>query len=125
MDKNTVIGTLLLILVIFGYYSIYPPDTTNTESKQESSRQENIIIKNENEIKNNVDKVIDLKKDTIEEKFFVIENNLIKLNISNHGGYVNSVEVKNFQTHEKSPLILFDKDSSFFRTSKFIIFLYL
>lgn len=43
-----------------------------------------------------------------EEKFYTLENNLIKLTISNKGGRLYSVELKDFQTHDSLPLLLFD-----------------
>jgi YidC/Oxa1 family membrane protein insertase len=49
-----------------------------------------------------------------EEKEYVIENEKIKVSISNKGGRVSSVELKGFHTYDSLPLILFHKDSSEF-----------
>ncbi|MCO6499272.1 MAG: membrane protein insertase YidC [Vicingus serpentipes] len=49
-----------------------------------------------------------------EEKTYTIENELIKVAISNKGGRVSSVELKNFHTYDSLPLILFKEDSSRF-----------
>ena len=122
MDKNTIIGFLLLSLVIFGYYSIYPPQNPQTNLEDEIIQQENIIndkIIDQKENINNKNEIIELTQDTIDEKIYSIENNLKKLNISNDGGYINSLEIKKFKTYDQKKLILFDKDSSYFNIKLF------
>lgn len=49
-----------------------------------------------------------------EEKFFVIENDLLRLKISSKGGYVYSAQLKEFQTHDTLPLLLYRGDSTVF-----------
>jgi len=49
-----------------------------------------------------------------EKKHFVIENDKMKMTISNQGGRITSIELKDFQTYKKTPLILFNEDSSRF-----------
>lgn len=49
-----------------------------------------------------------------EEKTYFIENELIKITISNKGGRVSSVELKNYHTYDSLPLLLFKEDSSRF-----------
>lgn len=49
-----------------------------------------------------------------EAKNFILENEKIKVTISNKGGRVSSVELKNFHTYDSLPLILFNEDSSRF-----------
>ncbi|KAF0237112.1 MAG: preprotein translocase subunit [Prolixibacteraceae bacterium] len=43
-----------------------------------------------------------------EEQFYTLENNLMKITFTNKGGRIYSVELKNYQTHDSLPLILFD-----------------
>jgi len=54
------------------------------------------------------------KASTGVEKDHVIENELIKVTISNKGGRVSTVELKKFNTYDSLPLILFNSDSSRF-----------
>lgn len=49
-----------------------------------------------------------------EEKYYIIENELVELKIAAKGGYVYSARLKEFQTHDSLPLILFDGDSTLF-----------
>ena len=41
-----------------------------------------------------------------------ITNDVLKLNFSNKGGYLNSVELKNFKTHDQQPLYLVKDDNA-------------
>ena len=49
-----------------------------------------------------------------EEKFYTLENELLKLVVSSKGGRVYSAELKKFKAQEGKPLYLFDKDESSF-----------
>ncbi len=49
-----------------------------------------------------------------EQKFYTLENDLLKLKISAQGGRIWSVQLKNYQTFDTLPLILFKGDSSEF-----------
>jgi len=53
-------------------------------------------------------------------KFITIENELVKITLSTKGGRVFSVQLKNFQTYDSLPLILFHGDSSTLDLSFFI-----
>ncbi|MFW6249395.1 MAG: YidC/Oxa1 family insertase periplasmic-domain containing protein, partial [Bacteroidota bacterium] len=45
---------------------------------------------------------------------YIMENNLIRAEITNKGGRIYSVELKNYQTYDSSKLVLFDGDSNRF-----------
>ena len=49
-----------------------------------------------------------------EQEFYTLENNLMKITFTNKGGRIYSVELKNYQTHDSLPLILFDGDETLF-----------
>ncbi len=49
-----------------------------------------------------------------EEKLITLENNLMKVSISTKGGKIRSVELKNYQTHDSLPLVLFDGPNNSF-----------
>lgn len=49
-----------------------------------------------------------------EQQSFVLENEKIKVTISNKGGRVSTVELKEFHTYDSLPLVLFNEDSSRF-----------
>ena len=54
-----------------------------------------------------------------EEEFYTIENELIKITISNKGGKIHTVELKNYQTYDSLPLYLFKGDSTTFNVTFF------
>ena len=49
-----------------------------------------------------------------EEKFYTIENDLLKLKISSNGGRIWSVQLKDYQTFDSLPLVLYKGDSTMF-----------
>ncbi|MDB4533285.1 membrane protein insertase YidC [Vicingaceae bacterium] len=49
-----------------------------------------------------------------EKKEFVLENENVKISLSNKGGRVSTVQLKEFQTYDSLPLFLFHEDSSRF-----------
>jgi len=49
-----------------------------------------------------------------ENKFYTLENDLLKLKISARGGRIWSVQLKNYQTYDSLPLVLFKGDSTEF-----------
>ncbi|HOW31634.1 MAG TPA: membrane protein insertase YidC [Bacteroidales bacterium] len=49
-----------------------------------------------------------------ENKFYTIENEVLKLKISSRGGRIWSAELKNYKTHDSLPLVLFQGDSNRF-----------
>jgi YidC/Oxa1 family membrane protein insertase len=143
MDRNTIIGVALIfsILIGFSYYN-RPSDeqiaaAKRTQDSIEMVRVEkekaDFIAKQEEEAKASV--VATVSSDSIvsqedqarkekfgvfanastgKEKFYTIENNLIKVTFSNKGGRIYSVELKNYKTYEQKPLILFEGNTSKF-----------
>ncbi len=49
-----------------------------------------------------------------DEKFYTLESDLLKLKISAHGGRIWSVQLKDYQTFDSLPLVLYKGDSSVF-----------
>ncbi len=58
---------------------------------------------------------------TGENSFINLENDKVKIALSTLGGRVYSAEIKNYQTHDSLPLILFDGDSTEFGLRFFTI----
>ncbi|HUW92976.1 MAG TPA: membrane protein insertase YidC [Bacteroidales bacterium] len=53
-------------------------------------------------------------KVTGENKFYTIENSKVKLTVSSKGGRIYSAVLKDYQTHDSLPVILFNGDSTVF-----------
>ena len=143
-DKNSIIGLVLIgaILLIFSIFNKPTEEelkekkenTVQTDKKQEAETtiSEPIIDSSALVVKNNIDSINNPSQDSIkdleklvkygafssatngEEKDYVIENERVKVTISNKGGRISSVQLKEFHTYDSLPLFLFHKDSSRF-----------
>ncbi len=54
-----------------------------------------------------------------DEDTYTLENDLIKIEISNKGGYIKTVNLKEYQTYDSLPLVLFDSETTRFGFSFF------
>jgi len=54
-----------------------------------------------------------------DEDIYTLENDLVKIEISNKGGYIKTVDLKEYQTYDSLPLILFDSETTRFGLSFF------
>ena len=139
MDKNTVIGFLLIAGIVIGFTWLNKPSKEQLE-RQKRYNDSIALVQQQQAAQAKTDsaKAV-LAKDTLthsndtaklaqqadafgafsasafgEEKFYEIESEYLKLKISNKGGRIYSVNLKNYKTHDSLPLILFDKDESAF-----------
>lgn len=138
MDKNTIIGILLIvgILIIFGVLNKPSEEQEAMQRRHDSlvelQKQQMEEQKIAEMIRDSLERVKTVIPDTIQKqelknqygsfassatgdlKLYTIENDLILLNISNKGGRPYSVELKNYKTYDGKPVILFNGDSSIF-----------
>jgi YidC/Oxa1 family membrane protein insertase len=140
MDKKSIIGIVIIGVILLFFYKINQPSEEQIQKakiRRDSLEQVNKkLIENNKQLeeKNTQERVSDVNKsqnknssedlkglygdfanaadDTL--KFITLENDLIKLKISNKGGRLYSAELKNFNTYQEKPLILFDGDSTVF-----------
>jgi len=133
MDKNTFTG-LFLIMIIMGV-SIFLMKPSQTDLKKEAlkahadsiqrgqmSQKGNTQAKVADTIKTQTNKPVDsasLKGPFGAaivgiEKLVTLENKDIRVQLTTRGGKVTTVELKNFKTFDKKPLILFEGDHSHF-----------
>ncbi|HEV2830804.1 MAG TPA: membrane protein insertase YidC, partial [Hanamia sp.] len=121
MDRNTVIGFVLLALLFFGYF-YYTRQGQLVLEKQKQHIQDSL-----NKIKPRTDtslltaKASDsslAKKDSLvsgiqqdttgKEQLVTLENKLVKITFTNKGGQPKKVELKNFKTFDGDPLMIDD-----------------
>ncbi len=142
MDRNSVIGLLLVGAIIIVFSILNKPSKEKIEeAKRKSDSLE--LARQQEEIKKALEKkqtptqevVIKEEKEEEEEidttdlsnrygsfaqaavgnqSFVTLENDLLKLIISTKGGRPYSVELKKFKTYDSLPLVLFDGDSTIF-----------
>jgi YidC/Oxa1 family membrane protein insertase len=143
MDRNTVIGAALIFAILIGFsYFNKPSEKQLAAAKHTSDSIEMVRADKLKEIASaaKIDSIQSLvgaipKSDSLSsdldrerkekfgvfaaasvghEKFYVIENNLMKVTFSNKGGRIYSVELKGYKTYEGKPLILFEGNTSKF-----------
>lgn len=142
MDRNTIVGVVLIFAILIGFSYFNKPTEQQIESAKkkrdsiELVRQTKII---EEELLKKVEeqKAETLKTESIDsitgnndelvskygvfaaasvgkESFYTIENNLMKVVLSNRGGRIYSVELKNYKRYGGEPLVLFEGNTSKF-----------
>jgi len=143
MDRNTIIGiTLIILIFIGGSYLTKPSEKQIAAAKRQRDSIELVRIEqekkelqekkleevpkaisasaNSDSIANGANQALKEKFGAFaqasvgKEKFYTVENNLIKVTLSNKGGRIYSVELKKFKTFEGKPLILFEGNTSKF-----------
>ena len=121
MDKNTVIGFVILALLFFGYFYY------SSQGKLAYEKQQQHIQDSLNRLKPKADSSLNTanKTDTAstrqdaalqsivqdttgKEEFVTLENKVLKITFTNKGGQPLKVELKDFKTFKGKPLILLD-----------------
>jgi len=127
-NKNTVIGTILLGVLVLGMFYFQ----SKIDDKEKTKKAEKTAIKSDTTSTSNTvahldstgTAVIDsTSKATLlggfatsgDAKETVIENAKLKVTLSSVGGNIKSVEVKDYKTWDKKPLILFTEQSNHFQ----------
>ncbi len=146
MDRNTIIG-LLLILAIFIGYTIYTSPSEEERIRRQQV-QDSIVRVQERQarIQDSLQRLApepEKQSESItpeklpqnesaveselinrlgyfagagvgEQKYFILENEKIKLKISNVGGKIISAELKEYQTYDSLPLLLYNSEKTTF-----------
>jgi len=138
MDKNSLTGFVLICLLSLAYFWYTAPSQEQIEAarqKQDSIamlQKNNAPVANNNTTSSNQNEVLkspdnstgelanevktnnygtyfqDASSGTAENHS--LENDVLKIDFSNQGGRVDKVELKNFKTFDKEPLILLDSE---------------
>jgi len=154
MDRNTVIGLVLIFAILIGY-SIY--NSPSKEEKEAMQRKQDSIAAVQQRISDSVAKVQaerQIQQEALQQqqqsepqsgigetetgndsivsnlnrdkygvfasssqgakKNYTLENDLMKVTLSSEGGKIISVELKEFQTWDSMPLVLFDPEQTNF-----------
>ncbi len=144
MNKNSIIGIILIIGILVGWTIWVTP--SKEEIARQRQRQDSIYQANrERYIQDSIrfteaqaaaaqqqpeNKTMSdaVKRDKLgvftttangEEKFYTIENDVMKMTLTSKGAYVKTVELKNYKTWDSLPLIGFDENTSKFNLSFF------
>ncbi|MDQ6757724.1 MAG: membrane protein insertase YidC [Bacteroidota bacterium] len=118
MDRNTVVGFILLALLFFGYI-YYNSKGQEALQKEQAHIQDSInrtkpkidsFITKSNTIKadSSIQKsTLGFQQDTLStEKLITLENQVLKITFTNKGGQPKIIELKKFKTFDGRPLII-------------------
>lgn len=127
MDKNTIIGLVLIGILLIGFSYFSRPDDEQIAAWKQYNDSIAVVAKQEEALKaKTVAALANEKEEAVvdsasiffralngEETFTTIENEEIKITLSNKGGRVYSAMLKKYNDQEKQPLVLFnDKDAA-------------
>ncbi len=140
MDKSSWIGILLIMALLFGWSYFTRPSAEEMQryrekqdsiarverqrqldleiEKAQASEQAQFASPEENDsvanamLRNQYGDFAPFA--TGEREFYTVENNLMKIKFTNLGGRIASVELKNYDTYDSLPVVLFDGDSTIF-----------
>jgi len=116
IDKNTVLGIFLIVLMV-GLYTWNLSKKAKTMATQAPiSVDSSAIIK---DTLSSIQTTVPTSKDTTvtvvdstPNKQFILENDLIKIEFSSHGGDINNIVLKKYTTYENKPVHLLDKNKT-------------
>ena len=144
MDKNTVIGFVLIGLVLIGFTWLNQPSKEQREAqliyrdsiKAVNERQQAALLEQAanketvqlvilpDETSDSVRQVILKNKygvfastTTGDKEILTLENNNIEIKISSKGGYICYARIKDYVTYNREPLVLFEEHESMFNVT--------
>lgn len=114
MDRNSAIGLTLIALLLILYFQFFGQAPVETEKVLDDSITQQTIPNSQEEIPaNDFGPAVQHQVSGIvpaEEKIIYIENEDLKLEFNTRGGIISKVELKDFQTYNKEPLVLFNEN---------------
>lgn len=139
MDKNSIFGILLIAAILIIWGVVQSPDKKELEARKRSA-DSLALIRQAQAVPDTISKTMPVVADiqaaavndsataqrlvnalgvfaanaTGDNKFYTIENDLIKLIVSSKGGRPYSVELKKYKTFNREPVVLFNGDSTQF-----------
>ena len=124
MDRNQIIGIVLILAMLVGYQLLVPKPAPEKEPAQKTQTTKPTMASGAaaaaiNKAEQPLDSAAALaqfgdfaKVATGEARDIVVENKEIKVTFSTLGGRVKEVVLKNYKTYDQKPLMLIDEQSS-------------
>jgi YidC/Oxa1 family membrane protein insertase len=119
MDRNTIIGFVLLALLFFGYFYYNKQGQQALQDKQQhiedsinrlKPKKDSLIAGTDSSKRDSTRKQVSsaFQQDSVPqvEQLITLENDVLKIIFTNKGGQPKIVELKKFKTFDGKPLIL-------------------
>ncbi|WP_158826374.1 membrane protein insertase YidC [Mucilaginibacter lacusdianchii] len=128
MDKNTFTGLFLILVILVGSFFLMKPSADELKKEQQKQHADSLkragvkpapVVKTDTTHQTPVVDSAALKgpfgaATAGTEQLITLENKDIRVKLSNRGGRVYTVELKEFKTFDKKPLVLFDGTNNHF-----------
>jgi len=107
MDRNSIIGFVLIALLLFAYFTWFAP---SPEIVKQPLIADSLVVKSTEKLAGTVpeatvDTIFSQTAD-IKEEAITIENDDVRIVLSNKGAVIREVELKNYKTYSQEPLVL-------------------
>lgn len=122
MDKNTIIGLVLIFLILIGFSYFTRPSKEELQAMQHKQDSLALVEQRRMEQAAQQQQYAQAKEvtqqetvffqDSLKKQVIVLENDKVKLHITNQGGRISFVELKEYRTHDSLPLILWRNNES-------------
>ncbi|MEO6149554.1 MAG: membrane protein insertase YidC [Mucilaginibacter sp.] len=135
MDRNTFTGLFLIMLILVGGFYFLQPSKEEMKKQSEILHADSIkkgLIKTADTVKKDTAKVITAAAPVVDsavlkspfgaatigtQKLLTLQNKNMIVRLSTLGGKVESVQLKDYKTFDKKPLVLFDGNGNKFGLS--------
>lgn len=130
MDKNTIIGLVIIFLILIGFsYFTRPSEEQLNEIQRQDSivkvetrrmelaaeqQRKNFELAQQNDSTAVVSRDSVFTQDSLTDRLITLENEKIKLQISTKGGRIVFVDLKEYRTHDSLPLVLWKNNETTF-----------
>ncbi len=116
MDKNSISGIVLIMAMLLGYqYFFSPKEPVQTKKEVVATKPVTAATK-----ANTAVAVVSDSSVQVKEQFYTLENENLRITLSNYGGKLVSVQLKNYKSYKnytlgkKDGIILFDSNKDQF-----------
>lgn len=124
MDRNTIIGLVLIGLLLIGFSYFGQPSKEEVAAWKQYNDSIAVVQRQEEALRAKTEAALANEKALAvldststffsasagEEQFTTIENELVKITLTNKGGRVYSAMLKTYNDQEKQPLVLFNSE---------------
>jgi YidC/Oxa1 family membrane protein insertase len=114
MDRNSIIGFGLIALLLFVYFTWFGPSPELVKQPLAADSLKTEVAKTIAEPASTPQDTLFVQSNDIKEEEIVIENDDIKLTLSNKGAIIRTAELKKYKTYTQKPLLLVEQTRSRF-----------
>lgn len=114
MDRNNLIGFTLMAVLLFAYFAFFAPEPVQPSSQLV---KDSVQTQLPAAIPSKSDSITGIVMDTVTLRETVLENDDVRITLSNQGAVITKAQLKNFKSYSGDTLTLIDKGTSTFKFS--------